>query len=49
MTDPANLAAIWWSYAEADATLLGAVVIVLGAAAIALVGARVLARVRRRR
>jgi hypothetical protein len=39
----------WWSYAEADSTVLGLVVAALGVAAVAFVATRVLAHVRRRR
>jgi hypothetical protein len=48
MHEPASLVASWWSIAEANPTLLGAAVVVIGVAALALVGSRVLARVRRR-
>lgn len=44
-----DLVAMWWSYAEADTSLVGAVVVILGAAAAAVVASRAIARVRRRR
>lgn len=49
MDDPSYAVASWWSYAEADSTVLGVVVAVLAVAGLAFVGSRVLARVRRRR
>ena len=49
MQDPSSVVASWWSYAEADATVLGVVVAVLAVAGLAFVGSRVFARVRRRR
>jgi hypothetical protein len=42
-----NAVATWWSYYEADTTILGAAVAILGLAAISLVVSRVLARRRR--
>jgi hypothetical protein len=39
----------WWSYAEGDRTVLGVVVVLLVIAGVGYVGARIWARVRRRR
>lgn len=49
MQDIANVAGMWWSYAEGDASLLGGVAAVLAIAAAAFVGTRILSHVRRRR
>jgi hypothetical protein len=49
MPDLANVAGTWWSYADADPTLLGVVVAALAAAAVGFTAARVLARGRTRR
>lgn len=43
-----NVAGIWWSYAEADPTLLGTVVVLVALAAIGFVVVRALAARRRR-
>jgi hypothetical protein len=46
----ANVAGIWWSYAKADPTLLGTVVVLVALAAVGFVVVRALAaRARRRR
>jgi hypothetical protein len=46
----ANVAGIWWSYAKADPTLLGTVVVLVALAAVGFVAVRALAaRARRRR
>lgn len=44
---PADTVATWWSFAEADETLMGVVVVVLSIAAIAYVATRVIGRRRR--
>lgn len=49
MHDFLNATGAWWSYAEGDPTVVGVVVAVLSAAAIAFVGNRAFARARRRR
>ena len=49
MIDHASSLATWWSYAEADSSVLGVVVAVLSVAAVAFVATRAFARVRRRR
>lgn len=49
MNDLAHATAVWWSYAEANPTVVGVVVVALAIAAIAFVGTRVVARARRRR
>jgi hypothetical protein len=49
MNDLAPVAGTWWSYAEADPTLLGVVVAALAVAAVGFTAARVLTRARARR
>ena len=49
MHDIANVAGIWWSFAEGDSALLGGVAAILAIAAVAFVGTRVFSTARRRR
>ncbi len=48
MIDSPESSGIWWSYADGNSTLVGAVVAVLAVAAVVFVGSRVIARRRRR-
>ena len=47
MTSPVHAVATWWSFAEADETLLGLVVVALVVAAVVFVATRVAGRGRR--
>ncbi len=49
MEDTAPALGIWWSYAEANATVLGVVVALIAAAALLFVGRRAIGQRRSRR
>ncbi len=48
MTHATDALATWWSYAEADSTILGIVVAVIGIAAVGFVATRMITGRRRR-